>query len=108
MAAAEIDLRETLPALRVCPNDSDFYRVQVAANTRLVVDVAYAHAAGRDLDLRVFAQGVATAQPCPAGQCNGTDGTEHFEQTPTAATTYFVEVFGFSGGENQYSLTVSN
>ena len=51
---------------------------------------------------------MTTALSCPSLQCNGTDGTEHFDVTPTAAKTYFIEVFGFQSGENRYDLRVSN
>ncbi|MDP2345053.1 MAG: pre-peptidase C-terminal domain-containing protein [Deltaproteobacteria bacterium] len=106
---APIDLSppESLAQLRVCPSDSDFFKVSVAANQKLNVDVAYVHSAG-DIDLRVFEQGVATALACPSLQCDGVDGSEHFDVTPTVAKTYFIEVFGFQGANNRYDLSVAN
>jgi hypothetical protein len=108
VAPVDLSAPETLPTLRICPNNSDFYRVSVAANQRLNVDVTYTHSSSRDIDIRVFEQGVATALTCPGLNCTGTDGTEHFDVTPTAAKTYFIEVFGFLGSENEYTLAVSN
>ncbi len=107
---APIDLSppETLGQLRICPDNSDFFKVQVAANQRLAVDVVYVHDDDADIDLQVFEQGSATALDCPTLQCDGVDGNEHFDVTPTTATTYFIEVFGFAGSSNRYNLTVSN
>lgn len=108
VAPNDLSPPESLPQLRICPNNSDFFRVQVAANQKLNVDVNYVHSDSRDIDIRVFEQGVATALSCPTLQCDGVDGTEHFDITPTAAKTYFIEVLGFQGSENRYDLSVTN
>ena len=108
VAPIDLSAPETLAQLRVCPDNSDFFKVQVAANQELNIDVTYVHSAGRDIDLRVFEQGTAAALSCPTLQCDGVDGSEHFEVTPAVAKTYFIEVFGFLGSENRYDLSVSN
>lgn len=106
VAPVDLTAPESLAQLRICPNNSDFFKVIVAPNQKLNVDVSYAHSFTHDIDLRVFDSTSATALSC--SQCAGTDGTEHFDVTPTTQKTYFIEVFGFQGGENRYDLSVSN
>jgi hypothetical protein len=106
---------ETLSSLRICPGDADFYSVSLTAGQRLVVDVTYVHAAGRDVDLRVYgpddsrtpADTDALPDTLSCTACTGTDGTERFEGTASKAGTHFIEVFGFASGENAYDLVVT-
>ncbi len=108
VAPNDLSPPETLSQLRICPANSDFYKVQVAANQKLNVDVTYVHSDDRDIDIRVFEQGVTAPLACPSLACDGVDGSEHFDVTPTTAKTYFIEVLGFQSSENRYDLRVSN
>jgi hypothetical protein len=106
---------ETLTTLRICPSDADFFSVSLTAGQRLVVDVDYAHATGRDVDLRVFgpddsrtpADTDALPDQLSCTSCAGIDGNENFDGTATKAGTHFIEVFGFAAGENAYDLRVT-
>jgi len=68
------------------------------------VHVDYAHAAGRDIDVRLY--GPAN-QTTPVASAIGTDGTEDISFTATAAGDHFIEVFGFQNGENVYDVDVT-
>ena len=106
---------EAFSNMRICPNDPDVYRIDLTAGQRFNVDVTYVHALGRDIDLRIFGPDNANT-PADAdtqvdllscANCAGVDGTENFSGTAPIAGSYFIEVFGFSGGENQYELSVT-
>ena len=99
---------ETLSSLRICPGNGDFFSVSLTQGQRLVVDVDYAHADGRDIDLRVWGPDGNIGSPLSCSSCAGVDGNEHFDGTAASAGTYFIEVFGFlSDDENTYKLTVT-
>jgi hypothetical protein len=106
---------ETLTALRVCPDNSDFFSLNLSEGQRLVVDVDYTHVSGRDIDVRLYGpDGSVTPDDADAlpdrlscGSCAGVDGNEHFEGPAPRAGTYFVEVYGFQSGENTYDLRVA-
>jgi hypothetical protein len=100
---------ETLPSLRICPGNKDFFGVGLTQGQRLVVDVDYAHAVGRDIDLRVWGPdgNAGTKLTCSTTDCEGTDGTERFEGTAAVAGTHYIEVYGFGSGENVYELRVT-
>jgi uncharacterized protein YfaP (DUF2135 family) len=106
---------ETLTSLRICPNNSDFFVVSLTQGQNIVVDVDYAHASGRDIDMRLFGpDGSVSPDDADAlpdrlncGSCTGVDGNEHFETAAPVAGAYFVEIYGFNSGENAYDLRVS-
>jgi hypothetical protein len=121
VAPVPLTAPETLSTLRICPGNSDFFSVSLTQGQRVVVDVSYAHASGRDIDLRLFGPddsfsvdpvsntGDADALPdqFSCTSCLGVDGTERAETTAPVAGTYFIEVFGFASGENTYELRVT-
>ena len=90
--------------MRVCPSDADWLKINAAVGQKVVVHVEYAHAFGRDIDVRLF--GPAN-QTTPVASSVGTDGTEDISFTATAAGDHFIEIFGFQSGENVYSVDVS-
>lgn len=106
---------ETLPSMRICPSNPDFYSMSLTQGQRFQVDVTYPHASGRDLDIRVFGPDNANTPAdsdtqvdlLPCSTCSGITGSERFSGTAPLTGTYFVEVFGFLGGENVYTLAVT-
>jgi len=115
VAPVPLSAPETLTALRICPDNADFFSLSLTQGQRVVVDVDYVHASGRDVDLRVYGpDGSVTPDDADAlpdrlscSSCAGVDGNERFETTAPTAGTYFVEVYGFSSGENSYDLRVT-
>ena len=97
---------ESLTTLRACANNDDWYRVNLTTGQTLRVIVQYTYAAGRDVDVGLFA---------PSSQAIGnevasgtrTTGPEDFSYTAQSSGNHFIRVFGFNGGENSYSLAVS-
>jgi hypothetical protein len=118
VAPVPLTAPETLSTLRICPDNSDFFSISLTQGQRIVVDVDYAHASGRDIDLRLFGPddsfkvgGSNDADALPdqfsCTSCAGVDGNERAETTAPVAGTYFIEVFGFASGENTYDLRVT-
>jgi hypothetical protein len=115
VAPVPLSPAETLTSLRICPDNKDYFSVSLTQGQRLVVDVDYAHSVGHDIDLHVFgpdgsvtpADADALADQLSCSTCTGVDGNEHFDATAPLAGTYFIEVFGFSSGENSYDLRVT-
>lgn len=102
--AVTVSSGESFNALRVCPSNADWLKVNAAVGQRVIVHVDYTHAAGRDIDVRLY--GPAN-QTTPVASSIGTDGTEDITFTATAAGDHFVEVFGFQNGENVYDLDLT-
>lgn len=102
--AVTVSSGESFNALRVCPSNADWLKVNAAVGQRVIVHVEYVHAAGRDIDVRLFGPANQTTQVASA---IGTDGTEDISFTATAAGDHFIEVFGFQNGENVYGLDVT-
>ena len=106
---------ESLAAMRICPSNADFYSVSLTLGQAFQVDASYTHAFGRDIDIRVFGpDGSNTPDDADTqvdllscSSCSGVTGSERFVGTAPKAGTYFVEVFGFSAGENTYNLSVT-
>jgi Bacterial pre-peptidase C-terminal domain len=105
----ELSRPELLPELRICANDVDWFSLPTTAGDTITITVTYAHSFGRDIDLRVFGPDGSDADmqidPIPCPNCAGTDGTEAVTFT-AAAGTHFIEVFGFQGSDNSYTLDV--
>jgi Cys-rich repeat protein len=104
--AVELSSGESLPRLRVCPGNDDWYKINANAGQRIVIRVDYAHAAGRDIDVRLF-NSQSQTEPDQVAQSVGTSGTENISFTVVSSGTHFIKVFGFQNGENVYDLTVS-
>jgi hypothetical protein len=102
--AVTVSSGEAFNALRVCPSNADWLKINAAVGQRVVVHVDYVHAVGRDIDVRLFGPANQTTQ---VASSIGTDGTEDISFTATAAGDHFIEVFGFQNGENTYDLDIS-
>lgn len=103
--AVELSSGEALPSLRVCPADEDWYKINATVGQRIVVHVAYAHAEGRDIDLRLF-NSASQTEPNQVASSVGVDGTEDIDFAVVSSGNHFIKVFGFQNGENLYDLTV--
>lgn len=80
--------------------DRDFYKFTSTGlgTSAHYVDVLFSHANG-DLDVRLLDSAGATLATSA-----GTDNNERLSLQRLAAGSYFVEVFGYSGARNSYSL----
>lgn len=104
-SAVPLSSGESLGSLRVCPSNEDWYQVSATAGQHIVVHVDYAHADGRDIDLRLF-NSASQTEPNQVASSVGTDGTEDIDFTVVTSGTHFIKVFGFQNGENFYDLSV--
>jgi Bacterial pre-peptidase C-terminal domain len=116
--AVTLSLGETLAAQRICPSNRDWYRVSLASGDTVSITVDYAHASGRDIDVRAYGPQSQTTVLATCTQANnttgtglscasvGVDGSEALTFTATAAGEHFIEVYGFGTGENEYTLSV--
>ena len=96
-AAEAVDLRAHLDdTLRICPNDEDWFFVELEAGATAELVVVFDHAAG-DLDVEVTGpDGFATASA-------SADDDEAILLSPVPATgRYLVRVLGWQGAQNEY------
>lgn len=83
-------------------DDVDFFRVTANQTGKLIVNTLFTHANG-DLELRVAdANGNEIAVSTSAGD------NEQIIIPVVAQQVYFVQVFGFDGATNEYSLEIEN
>jgi hypothetical protein len=100
--ARAASLREHLGAeLRICPGESDFFYVELTAGQRVTLDVLFTHAEG-DLDTELSG---------PAGyrvaSGSADDDEQHLLDPVPETGRYVLEVFGYAGAENTYSLALT-
>ena len=112
IAPTPLSFPESLPNMRICAGNSDFYSLgTLTAGERFQVDVTYAHAFGRDIDLRVMGPDGSDADTqvdiLPCTSCAGVSGSERFIGEAAITGTHFIEVFGFQAGENSYDVSVT-
>ncbi len=81
-------------AARVCSGEEDWYRVDATGS--VTVSIAFTSSAG-DLDMEARA-----ADGTVLAQSQGVTDSE----TVTASGPFFVRVYGYSGAENSYTITV--
>ena len=106
----------TVTAQKICPNDDDWFHVQLFNNETLTMDLTFTQSdESQDLDLHVY-QGSVDQWPCsPAdpSTCTSTHGqgassNEHAVFTAPATCTsgcdYDVVVRGWAGAMNTYGL----
>lgn len=87
---------------QICANDDDWFRVSVAAGTRVTATLGgFTHASG-DLDLRIHDD-----DGLVAASASTTDGEMTDHCFPEAGNA-FVRVNGYSGAENNYTLTIDS
>ncbi|MBI4614603.1 MAG: pre-peptidase C-terminal domain-containing protein [Planctomycetes bacterium] len=102
----ENDTRETAKAVArgthgdLKCNDDDWYSIQLSAGQSVTFTIDFVHSQG---DLDITAHGPTGTQ---AGKSDGVTNTEKVTVTASAAGTYTLRVYGYSGAKNAYSLKV--
>jgi hypothetical protein len=91
-------------ARAICADNVDYYQVYVRTGQKLTVDVRYTYATGHDLDTKVFKP---SAPDTAVAFGVSSDDDEHVEYTAVEDGYHRVEVYGYSGGTNTYTLSVS-
>jgi Bacterial pre-peptidase C-terminal domain len=103
----------------ICPDDDDWYAVDVYDGDHLVVDLTFdQQREAEDLDLHLYDDGLTDLTPCsPAdpGSCTSAHGqsatsNEHLEWDVTSGCpsgcTYYVVVRGWDGASNLYDFAL--
>ena len=92
------------PELVACPNDADFFAVDLNADDEIVIDLGFSQAGG-NIDLRLYnPEGEAVAASASI------DDDEHVAYTALLSGTFLIEVFYFHPSAelgNAYSMTVA-
>jgi hypothetical protein len=100
----------------ICPNDKDWFRVNLNAGQKLTVDLLFEqNAATEDLDIHIHNAGGIDLTPCEPGNTDGCteergqgiDSNEHTVFTAPTTGTYFFVVVGYNGSSNMYSINTS-
>jgi hypothetical protein len=84
--------------LKICPNDDDFYSVDLTAGTRVALRVLFSHAEG-DLDIELTGPDGFRAQ----GTSSNDDEEIAIAAVPVTGT-YILRVYGYQGAENEYLI----
>jgi len=86
--------------LTICAGEEDWYWIRPAAGT-LRVSIYFSNADG-DLDLKLLDdQGQVVSSSA------GTGDSETVEVSVSEEADYFISVYGYSGAENSYSMTIT-
>lgn len=80
---------------------SHYFAVELPAETELVATVFFDHDEG-DLDLKIYD---SDQQSLDSGY--STDDNESVEALTQSETTYYIQVYGYSGASNRYDLDIS-
>jgi len=88
----------TFADLQICGGTSDWFQVDSSATA--TATISFAHSSG-DLDLKLY-----DASGSPIDSSTSTNNEETVTGSDPSGTVY-VEVFGYSGAENSYALTIS-
>ncbi len=99
----------TVPNLRVCPANEDWFSLTIPSGKKLVVDATFVQTqASENLDVIIYKDGATPTQVAIGNASTDTVSNEHVEYTSLATGTYFVVVKGSSlTASNTYSLTVA-
>ena len=87
--------------LRICPDDEDWYQVQLDAGASVQVEIIFEHADG-DLDM-----GLYDVDSSSLGSSTSTNNREEISHTASSAGAFYIKVYGYSNAQNVYSLSVS-
>ncbi len=93
----------TYPDLSLCPNDQDWFRVDLGRNDRISATIAFPLPRG-DLDLYLLDE--TGRRVLDAGTHTAPAGEEHVVYTTTEPTHVYLWVTGYKGASNTYTLTV--
>lgn len=100
LAGAAMISEGILHDLQVCPDDPDYFWLQLAAGESIQADIAFIHAQG-DLDLKLYDGGGGQVD----ASTSSTDG-ESVSYTTAEQDFIYVHVYGPAGARNLYDLTV--
>ncbi|MBA3454124.1 MAG: pre-peptidase C-terminal domain-containing protein [Deltaproteobacteria bacterium] len=98
----------------ICPNNDDYYKVELTAGKVLTMDLTFAQSnSTQDLDIHLY-QGFTDLWPCSyddpsmcsAARGQGAVSNEHAVFTATTAGTYYVVVRGYNGSTNSYGISL--
>ena len=79
----------------------DFFAVSAGTGQTVVAEVMFTHATG-DVDIRLFDQGMSQV-----ASSAGTGDSETIEYLVSEeGGTFFLEVYGYNGGYNDYTMSV--
>ena len=102
----------------ICPNDDDWFHVQLFANDTMTIDLTFTQTTeAQDLDLHLYQDSVdlwpcSPADPsmCSAAHGQGAVSNEHAVFTApancTAGCDYYVVVRGWDGASNSYGISI--
>ena len=121
-SATVLSSGESLPQLKVCTGNKDFYKIAASTGQTLRVHAAYTHSTSGDIDVRLYGP---SNQTTPLATCTtvsnntgtgltcssaGVDGTEDLVLPVASADAgdHFIEVIEYgSDGSNSYDLSVT-
>jgi hypothetical protein len=92
---------EDWPGLTACPDDQDWFRIQLTAGARLQARITFSHAAG-DLTLSLLGANASTILATSASL----DDDEEIDQVASANGVHYLLVTAAPGQWNAYRLTV--
>ncbi len=92
--------------LVVCPNDDDWYQIDLRAGDGLEIDLAFEHDRG-DVDVALYKRD-ADGELVYVDSSTGVGDTETvYERRASENATYLVRVYGFRAARNEYGLTAN-
>jgi len=99
----------TVPNLRVCPANEDWFSLTIPSGKKLVIDVTFVQTqASENLDVYLYQDGTTPTQVAVGNASTDTVSNEHVEYTAATTGTYLVVVKGSSlTASNTYSLKVA-
>ena len=98
---------DLVDGVTICPDDQDWFQIDLTAGQRIVVDVIFDQLSpAQDLDVYlVDRDGQTPLTPCcDPDNGQGSSGSEHLELTVTATGTYYVYVEGYAGAAADYLI----
>jgi len=102
--ASAVELGFEYDPLQICPDASDWFKVELAAGARAEVLILFSNDEG-DLDLYAYGPNAVDIE-APIASSESTDDFETMVIEATEAGTYYIEVSGFDGAAAAYSLTL--
>ncbi len=106
----------TLPALNqtedhldlvICSRDDDWYKIDVPAGAKLNVRINFLDSSG-DLDMKLFDNEADATSGWSVDSSASVNDVEEVEYTAAADSTFYVQVYGYYGAENTYSMHVTH
>lgn len=99
---------EDHPSLVICRNDDDWYKIDVLAGDKLTVRIFFTHVSGGDLELKIYDDEASALSGISVDSSTSSSDNEEVEHTAVVDSTYYVQVYGYSNGENTYSMQIEH